>query len=82
MSLTVSDRVAAESFVTLRGGLTVRTEAIVLLIDLEARGVKLEADAGDILIRKGSPITSDDREALRRLKPHVLRLLEYVERVQ
>jgi hypothetical protein len=62
----------------LRGGLTVRIEAVRLLLDLEARGVRLEADGCDILIRSGSPVTEDDRQALRRFKGHILALLDYV----
>jgi hypothetical protein len=78
MAFSGSDPLTAESLVMLRGGLTVRVEAVRLLLDLEARGVKLERDADDILIRSGSPVTEDDRQALRRFKGHILALLDYV----
>jgi hypothetical protein len=55
-----------------------RAEAIVLLIDLESRGVRLERYGGDALIRHGSPVGHEHREALRLHKPAVLALLDYV----
>src|SRR5262245_38853126 len=81
--MSVSEPVSASSFVTLRGGLIVNTAAIVLLLDLEARGVKLERERDDILVHApAANLTAEDRTLLRRYKPHVLALLDYVERVQ
>ena len=78
MSSPVSEPLSAASFVMLRGGLSVRIEAVRLLLDLEARGVRLEADGNDILIRSGAPVTEDDRQAPQRFKGYILALLDYV----
>jgi len=82
MSTIASEPVSSQSFVTLNGGLIVRVEAIRLLLALEARGVTLSADQGDILLHAPALVTDEDRAALRRFKPHVLALLAYSERVQ
>ena len=75
---TSTESEAPSALVALRGGLVVPVSAIVLLIDLESRGVRLERDGGDILIRYRSPVGHEDREALRLHKPAVLALLDYV----
>jgi hypothetical protein len=72
---------AAAPIVTLRGGLAVPVDAVLLLLNLEARGVRLEHVGADIVIYRGSPATDEDRVAPRRYKPHILALLDYVEAV-
>jgi hypothetical protein len=68
-----------ERYVCLRGGLTVPVEPVKLLLDLERRGFHLTRDGSDIVIQPFSLLTDEDRDALRRWKPHALALLAYVE---
>lgn len=78
---SVSESLSAESFVILRSGLAVRVEAVRLLIDLESRGVQLERDGCDILLRAPANVTDEDRAGLRRFKVHVLALIDHAERI-
>jgi hypothetical protein len=70
---TESDRV-----VVLAGGLTVRVEPILLLLDLEARGFKLWRDGADIVIEPFDRLTDADRRALKTWKSDALALIDYV----
>lgn len=63
--------------VTLRGGLTVPLPALQVLWDLEHRGLDLQLDGADIVVRPKGRLTEADREQLRRLKPHVIALISY-----
>jgi len=77
----VSETLSARLFVTIGRGLTVRLEAVQLLLNLESRGVKFTTDHGDIVFHApAKAVTDEDRAALRRFKPHVLALLDYCER--
>jgi hypothetical protein len=77
----VSEPVSAKSFVMLRNGPTVRLEAVRLVLDLEARGVRLQRDGDDVVISApASQVTNDDRTRLRQFKPHVLALIDYCTR--
>lgn len=69
-------------FVTLRGGDVIRVEAIHLVLDLEARGVRLERAGEEILLHQPLHTTDEDRQALRTLKADVLKVLSYVESEQ
>jgi hypothetical protein len=74
---TASESLSADSFLMLPNGRYVRAEAMYLLDDLWARGIRLSTDEGDIVIHRSNvPVTEDDRAALRRLKPHCLALLD------
>ena len=78
----MSEALTAESFIPLRGGLVVRVEAVRLLLDLEARGVRVERDDDDVLLHAPAHrITDEDRALLRRFKPHVLALIDYCSTV-
>lgn len=56
----------------------IHTEASYLILSLEARGIVLAVDgAGTLVARPRHLLTEDDRHAIRRLRPHVLRALAY-----
>ena len=61
----------------LRGGLLVRTDAIVLALDLETRGHVLTAQDGALLVSGGSTLTAADRTAVQELKRHLLAVAGY-----
>jgi hypothetical protein len=72
--------------ITLREGPTVDVEAIRLAIDLEGRGFMLiqrPEYPAELVIVRGPRCAMDDflkepeREAIRRLKPHLLALVVY-----
>ena len=67
----------ASEVVSLRDGPTVRVAAVLLLLDLEARGFQVGRDGDDIVIRPFSKLTQDDRNALSLWKPEVLALVDY-----
>ena len=64
--------------VTLRDGPTVDVEAIRLAISLEDRGLILTRRDQQLIVIKGQLLTDAEREAIRRLKPHLLELAQYV----
>jgi hypothetical protein len=51
---------------------------MLLLFDLEDRGVRVELDGGDLLVRPRTLLTETDQQNLRRWKRHILALLAYV----
>ena len=61
----------------LRGGLLVRTDAIVLALALEAAGHTLTAKDGALLVGNGSTLTAEDRAAIGRHKRHLLAIAGY-----
>jgi hypothetical protein len=69
---------SGSEFVTLAGGLTTPLEPMLLLFDLEDRGVRVELDGGDLLVRPRDLLTETDQQNLRRWKRHILALLAYV----
>ncbi len=66
--------------ITLRGGLTVPLPALQMLWNLEDRGLDVQVDGADIIVRPRGQLTADDRAAIGRLKPHLLQLIAYCER--
>jgi hypothetical protein len=68
---------SASDFVMLKGGLTVPAQALDVVLDLEARGVRLEADGDFILVRPKDKLTDADRAAVTRWRTHILALLTY-----
>lgn len=68
---------ASERYVSLRGGLTVPLEPMLLLLEMEARGLEVSRAGDDILVRPSGQLTDADRVALRRWKAHVLALVDY-----
>lgn len=70
---------SASSFVTLKAGLTLPLAAVRLALDLELRGLILTAESGDVLV--DGPVerlTDEDRALIRRYKPHLLAIVDYV----
>ncbi len=61
--------------VTLGGGRTVPRAAWELLLDLEARGIRLELDGDGIIARPRAKLTDDDRVQVRRWKVHIAAVL-------
>lgn len=67
----------ASEFVILRGGLAVPLAPVRLLLELEARGLRVTRDGLDLLVIPGGQLTPEERAALTRWKSHVLALLDY-----
>ncbi len=57
------------------GGLTVPAEAVVLALDLEARGFSLTPAGHDLLVQPFSRLTDEETQQIRRWKLHLLALL-------
>ena len=66
-------------FVLLRRGLTVPRAALRLLLDLEDRGLTLEADRGTLVVSPSRLLTEEDRARIRWWKPHLLALVTYYD---
>lgn len=68
---------ASDRFVQLSHGPIVPIEPLMLMLGLEARGVRLTSDGQDLVITPFSLLTDDDRQQLRRWKLHLLALVDY-----
>jgi hypothetical protein len=68
--------------VTLRDGRVVPLPALQILWMLEDRGLDLQLDGDDIVVRPRGQLTDDDRAQIRRLKPHLVALIAYCGRVE
>jgi hypothetical protein len=64
----------------LQGGPTVPAATLQLLWSLEDRGINFTVDAGDIVVERSDLLTTEDRAALVRWKPHVLAIICYCQR--
>lgn len=64
-------------FITLRGGLTVPVEPVMLALDLEQRGFAMWAEGEDILVQPAKRLTPEDIAGLKQWKRHVVALLNY-----
>ena len=69
--------IASDRYVLLRGGLAVPIEPMLLLLELEARGLEVSRAGDDLLVRPPGQLSEQDRAALRRWKAHVLALVDY-----
>lgn len=69
-----------ERFISLRGGLVVPVEPLMLALDLEARGFAMQPDGDDLIVEPFSQLTEEDCRQLRRWKRHVIALLAYAPR--
>ncbi len=67
----------SEDFVVLVGGLTIPREAVHVAIDLELRGMTLQATGQTLTVSPRARLTDEDRAAIRRWKLHLLALLAY-----
>jgi hypothetical protein len=69
----------SDRFVLLKGGLALPIAPVLLVLELERRGFKLERDDQDIFVSPFSKLTDDDRCNLKAWKQHVLALIDYVQ---
>ncbi len=67
----------ASDYVLLRGGLAVPVAPLLLLFQLEERGLTLAQDGDDLIVRPRERLTADDCQQIRRWKMHLLALLAY-----
>lgn len=68
----------SEKLVVLRGGVSVPVSAVVLLLDLEARGFSFSRPGPDTLrVSPPGQLTEADRVAIIQAKPHLLALVSY-----
>jgi hypothetical protein len=59
-------------------GLTLPLAAVLLALDLEARGLHMRTEDGEVLIvGPRRLLTDEDRAGLRRWKPHLLAIVTY-----
>ena len=68
---------ASDRFISLRGGLVVPVEPLLLALDLEARGFLMKPDGEDLIVSPFSQLTAEDCRQLRRWKHHVIALIAY-----
>jgi hypothetical protein len=64
-------------YVTLRGGLSVPLVPLLLLLELESRGLTITREGDDMVIRPSGRLSDDDRQQLRHWKTHILALIAY-----
>jgi hypothetical protein len=69
--------VSRSDFVTLRAGLALPLAAVRLALDLEARGLHLGVNGDMLWVGPRDLLTDDDRELIRRWKPHLLAIVAY-----
>lgn len=68
----------SDRFVHLQHGLVVPLEAVKAALAIENAGHRLSLDGGDLLIEPSGVVDPHDLAQLRRWKPHVRLLLQYV----
>lgn len=77
MTMTISQNSRPE-LIPLRGGLTVPLAALLVLWDLEDRGLTIElSDHGTLLVGPGRQLTGQDREAIQRHRDELIQLVDY-----
>ena len=73
-------RVASDTsarYVTLAGGLSVPVEPLLLLLDLEARGLLVSQEGDWLVVCPGNRLSQDDCVAIKRWKADLLALAGY-----
>lgn len=63
-------------------GLTLPAAAVLLALDLEARGCHFQLDGEDILVGPSDRLTDHDRVQIRRWKRHLRAIVAYDASVQ
>jgi hypothetical protein len=71
---------STDALVVLRGGFSVPARAFVLLLELEARGVRVWRDGSRLIVEPAESLTDEDHQLLPALKPQLLALLDYCTR--
>ena len=65
-------------YLILKGGLALPVGAFRLALDLEARGLHMRCEEGDVLVvGPRERLTDEDRAGLRKWKPHLLAIVTY-----
>lgn len=64
-------------YVLLKGGLAVPAAPLILLFQLEERGLTFMQDGEDLIVKPRERLTEDDCRQIRRWKTHILALLAY-----
>lgn len=67
----------ASDYVMLKGGLSMPVAPVLLLLDLEARGLHVDRDGDDLTVSPGDQLTDTDCREIRRWKVHLLALVDY-----
>jgi hypothetical protein len=67
----------SDRYVILSGGLAMPIAPILLLCELEARGIRIWREGDDVLVQPWPRVTDEERVALKRWKLHILALLDY-----
>ena len=70
-----------DTLVMLRGGLRLPAAPILLMLDLERRGIVVEVDGDDLVVGPRDRLTGDEGAALRRWKRHVSAIVRYCSQV-
>jgi hypothetical protein len=65
--------------VVLRGGLSIPLAAVLLALDLEARGFRVTADGDGLIVRPGSRLTADDRARIQRHRDALIALTTHCD---
>lgn len=63
--------------IELRNGLLVREDAVLLALDLEARGHVLTTRDGTLRVTNGATLTAADTAAIKELKRHLMEIAAY-----
>ena len=74
----------SDRFVVLSSGLAVALEPVLLLLDLEARGLRVSRSGDEMVVSPRGRLSDAERDALIRWRASVLALVDYhvPERVQ
>lgn len=81
--MMVENATETDRFVTLRNGLVLPIQAVRLALDLENRGIRLEADDDGLAVSPKHLIRDEDRVEIRKYRNHLMVIATYVEeRVQ
>ena len=64
-------------FVVLKGGLAVPVAPVLLLLGLEARGIRVARDGDQLTVCPGQELTGQECQQIRQWKLHLLTLVDY-----
>lgn len=67
------------TFLQFRDGPLISQDAVLLALDLEARGHTMAARDGKLIVSDGSKLTTADREAIGQARRHLLAFVSYIE---
>lgn len=70
---------ASERYVCLPG-VTLPLEPVLLALDLEHRGLRLEVDGDVLAVSPRDRLTEEDRDAIRRWRWHLIEIVTLAER--